>query len=67
LRINELNEEEGFSKYFVSNLTLSCTEMIGCSISPAPFTSLHWENTSLERGVIAGGMQDGFITLWNPS
>jgi protein transport protein SEC31 len=41
--------------------------MIGCSISPAPFTSMHWEDTGYDLGVIAGGMQDGFITLWNPS
>jgi len=53
LRINELNDEEGI-------------KTIGCSISPAPFTALHWVDTFDDYGIIAGGMQDGFITLWSP-
>ena len=41
---------------------------MGQAQSPAKFTSLDWSDTGLKGnnlGLIAGGMADGAITLWN--
>lgn len=50
----------------INQMTNEGVKMVGCSVSPAAFTSLHWEDNIDEYGVIAGGMADGFITLWSP-
>ena len=39
--------------------------MIGLAESPTKFTTLDWIDTSDELGLVAGGMEDGAITLWN--
>lgn len=39
--------------------------MIGMAESPTKFTTLDWIDTSDEFGLVAGGMEDGAITLWN--
>ena len=40
-------------------------EMVGMAESPTKFSSLDWVDQVDELGIIAGGMQDGAITLWN--
>ena len=39
--------------------------LAGCSISPTRFASLDWTDLVSEYGIIAGGMEDGAITLWD--
>jgi hypothetical protein len=39
--------------------------MVGCSISPTRFASIDWTDLVDDFGIIAGGMEDGAITLWN--
>lgn len=39
--------------------------MIGQTFSPAKFNSLDWTDYNNEYGLIAGGMVDGAITLWD--
>lgn len=39
--------------------------MIGIAESPTKFTTLDWIDQVDEFGIIAGGMEDGAITLWN--
>ena len=39
--------------------------MIGCAQSPTKFSSLDWIDQFDEFGIVAGGMTDGTITLWN--
>ena len=39
--------------------------MVGMAESPTKFSSLDWVDQVDELGIIAGGMQDGAITLWN--
>ena len=39
--------------------------MIGCAQSPTKFSSLDWIDRVDELGIVAGGMTDGAITLWN--
>ena len=34
--------------------------------SPAKFMSLDWCDFNSPSGIIAGGMQDGVVTLWDP-
>jgi WD40 repeat protein len=55
LRINRLNNSSA------NGLT---TEL-GIAQSPKKFTSLDWVDSLDEFGTIAGGMEDGAITLWN--
>jgi hypothetical protein len=38
----------------------------GVTQSPAKFTSLDWIDFKDDFGIIAGGMDDGAITLWDP-
>ena len=38
---------------------------LGIAQSPKKFTSLDWVDSLDELGTIAGGMEDGAITLWN--
>jgi hypothetical protein len=38
---------------------------IGMGLSPTKFASLDWIDQLDEMGIIAGGMSDGAITLWN--
>jgi len=38
----------------------------GITRSPAKFTSLDWIDSKDDLGMIAGGMEDGAITLWDP-
>ena len=53
LRINRYNVHTGL-------------EQVGCSISPAKFVALDWVDSVDEAGIMAGGMEDGAIMLWNP-
>lgn len=34
-------------------------------LSPTKFASLDWIDQLDEMGIVAGGMSDGAITLWN--
>jgi len=39
---------------------------VGFTVSPSKFVSLDWANPNNDSaGIIAGGMVDGAITLWN--
>ena len=40
-------------------------ETIGLGLSPTKFASLDWIDQLDEMGIVAGGMSDGAITLWN--
>jgi protein transport protein SEC31 len=41
---------------------------VGVAQSPSNFTSIAWSTPGdKENGIIAGGMDDGAVTLWNPS
>jgi len=35
--------------------------------SPTRFSSLDWVDQADSNGIIAGGMEDGYITLWSAS
>ncbi len=35
------------------------------TLSPTKFSSLDWTDFKDEYGIIAGGMEDGAITLWD--
>jgi hypothetical protein len=35
------------------------------TLSPARFSALDWTDFKDEYGIIAGGMEDGAITLWD--
>mmetsp|Transcript_3055 Transcript_3055/g.5156 ORF Transcript_3055/g.5156 Transcript_3055/m.5156 type:complete len:174 (-) Transcript_3055:3424-3945(-) len=39
---------------------------MGITQSPAKFSSIDWVDFKDDYGIIAGGMQDGAITLWDP-
>ena len=41
------------------------TETIGLAESPTKFSTLDWIDQVDDLGIIAGGMEDGVITLWN--
>lgn len=45
--------------------SLTLPEMIGMAESPTKFSTLDWANQVDELGILAGGMEDGAITLWN--
>ena len=38
---------------------------MGQTISPTRFATLDWIDQVDELGILAGGMEDGAITLWN--
>ena len=38
---------------------------MGIAQSPTKFASLDWIDIVDESGIVAGGMEDGAITLWN--
>lgn len=40
-------------------------DLLGMTISPTRFASLDWTDFKDEYGIIAGGMGDGAITLWD--
>ena len=40
-------------------------DVIGMTLSPARFSALDWTDFKDEYGIIAGGMEDGAITLWD--
>lgn len=40
-------------------------DLIGLSASPSPFSSLDWSDYKDDYGLIAGGMGDGAITIWD--
>jgi hypothetical protein len=46
---------------YVSLVTLNHT------LSPTRFSSLDWIDQLDDKGIIAGGMEDGAITLWSAS
>lgn len=41
------------------------TEMVGMAEIPSKFSSLDWIDLIDELGIVAGGMDDGAVTLWN--
>ena len=40
-------------------------ELLGVAESPTKFATLDWIDQVDQLGIIAGGMEDGAITLWN--
>ena len=40
-------------------------ELLGYAESPTKFASLDWIDMVAEQGIVAGGMEDGAITLWD--
>ncbi len=38
---------------------------MGMTLSPSKFSALDWTDFKDEYGIIAGGMEDGAITLWD--
>jgi protein transport protein SEC31 len=53
------------SKYDVNSPTGLIVK--GMTKSPAAFSSLDWIDHQSDTGIIAGGMADGAITLWDPT
>ena len=53
------------SKYDVNSS--SGLVLQGVTQSPAKFAALDWIDFRDENGIIAGGMEDGAITLWDPT
>ena len=56
----------------VSNFTrhpkrVKCVETLAHTLSPTRFSSLDWIDQLDDKGIIAGGMEDGAITLWSAS
>jgi hypothetical protein len=39
--------------------------LLGSAQSPTKFAALDWIDQVDEQGIVAGGMEDGAITLWN--
>ena len=39
--------------------------MVGMAEIPSKFSSLDWIDLIDELGIVAGGMDDGAVTLWN--
>ena len=39
--------------------------ILGMTLSPTKFSALDWTDFKDEYGIIAGGMEDGAITLWD--
>lgn len=52
------------SKYDINSPSGLVTQ--GLTKSPAKFASLDWIDFNDPYGIIAGGMEDGAITLWDP-
>lgn len=50
-----------YPNVYVSLVTLNHT------LSPTRFSSLDWIDQLDDKGIIAGGMEDGAITLWSAS
>ena len=48
-----------------SNVAFNYLELLGAAQSPTKFASLDWIDQVDEQGIVAGGMEDGAITLWN--
>ena len=40
---------------------------LATTLSPTRFSSLDWIDQLDDKGIIAGGMEDGAITLWSAS
>ena len=49
------------------SIFLTWIDLLGYVGSPSKFTSMAWSDYELEAGVIATGMEDGAILLWNAS
>ena len=47
--------------------TPSGASLLGETQSPAAFTSIDWADFYQSQGLIAGGLADGRVTLWDPS
>ncbi len=41
-------------------------QTIGSTLAPSRFASLDWTDSTTDYGLIAGGLEDGAITLWDP-
>ena len=41
--------------------------LLSQTLSPTKFSSLDWIDQLDDNGIIAGGMEDGAITLWSVS
>ena len=54
-----------FVSLFLTHLNFPA--FIGNTFSPTRFSSLDWIDQLDEQGIIAGGMEDGAITLWSAS
>lgn len=55
----------GNQAFEVTRLLPLFVEMLGMAESPTKFATLDWIDQVDELGIIAGGMEDGAITLWN--
>lgn len=42
-------------------------DLLNYTLSPTRFSALDWIDQLDESGIIAGGMEDGAITLWSAS
>ena len=77
LRVSRINNSsrDGLSKYFLDDdradrgikfLIYFClASLLGVAQSPKKFTSLDWIDQVDDMGIVAGGMEDGAITIWN--
>jgi hypothetical protein len=53
--------------FLASNRVISATVTLAQTLSPTFFSSLDWIDQLDDKGIIAGGMEDGAITLWSAS
>lgn len=54
------------SRLYVNQLTGSRNaSLLASTLSPTKFASLDWINMHGDFGIVAGGMEDGVITLWS--
>lgn len=44
---------------------ITMLDVMGMALSPSKFSALDWTDFKDEYGIIAGGMGDGVITLWD--
>ena len=53
--------------FLAYNRVILATMTLAQTLSPTFFSSLDWIDQLDDKGIIAGGMEDGAITLWSAS
>lgn len=64
--VNRIQRKAFVSDTFtILNCIILRAGMIGMAQSPTKFSTVDWIDQVDELGIVAGGMSDGAITLWN--